>query len=428
MKLTNLSRMTVRFQPVRARAVGGAATSVCPCAPPLPLAAGTRRCAGISLIEFIGVLAIISILAAAVVGGVVTDMTGSQVTTEAANLASMNQALVAEVLHTYQIPGANNWATNLGSWLMLPSTQIATNAVGFKRVFLYDSTGFGSISLPYTQAGGVTTFPANPRIMIISSLDGNIPDTSGGTNSAEFNAVWNTTAGSLPSTWTTWATNHTVSASRLLIQRINLLPLFKQVILSAVDTNDFGGFTVQSGSVANTTSAQYVQRYSATNCWYLLGTVIGLYDTNYNASLGTCGLNLESQYVVQGDISFVFEDQAWRGLLTGWGTNGPAGLYAASSSSSNVVTAAAAAVVAAATPASYATCAHGFKQCSTNWRDNNGGDCCESCQACFDDLMSHYNSWCQQGFPVNNNNSCATSYVLGQDCSKINNLTWNMCQ
>jgi hypothetical protein len=322
----------------------------------------------------------------------------------------MNQALVSEILHTCQIPGATNWGSVVGSWLMYPTTRIATNSHGFLRAYLYDTNGFGGVTLPYTQTTGLSAFPSNPRIMIVSSLDTNLPVASGGLGTTTFNTIWNTTTGNLPATWTNWPG----SGANLVIQRINLLPLFKQLILSAVDTNCFGNFVVQSGtsSSANT----YVLTNSPNNAWYLLGTVISLDDTNSNPS----SPSLESKYVVQGDTSFVFEDRAWRGLLSGWGTNGPVGLTVTSTNTT---------LTAVAIAQTFTGCAHTFCHSALNSNDTTPGDSCQACQSCFDALMSDYSSWSQQGFTTGSwgNTSCTCS-ALVSDCARISTITQNLCQ
>jgi prepilin-type N-terminal cleavage/methylation domain-containing protein len=391
--------------------------------------------AGFTLIEFVGVMAIMAILAASVIGTVVNQMTNAMVTTEATNLSTMNQALVTEILHTYQIPGASNWATSLGSWLLMPSTGVTTNASGFVRGYYYDTNGFGSITLPYTQTNGAPTFPANPRIMMVSSLDGNLPDASGPLSTSEFNAVWNTPANGLPASWTN-ASSARLTGPRLLIQRINLLPLFKQVILSAVDTNDFGGFTVQSGTNP-ITACSFVLTNAPSSAWYLLGTSIGLYDTNYNVALQNCNTNLESQYVVVNNISYVFEAHAWRGLLTGWGAYGPAPLFLTPMTVTNtdsitnliLVTTTVATyttnyINAVAVAQNYTSQCHNFTTCGNNSHNSwHSSDCGESCQSCCDNFMSDYNSWQRQGC----GGGCTYNNICN-DCKTLCDMCGNLSQ
>jgi len=282
----------------------------------------------------------------------------------------------------------------------------------------------------------VSTFPANPRIMIVSSLDGNLPDASGPLSTTEFNAVWNTAANGLPSTWT--GTNCAkLTGPHLVIQRINLLPLFKQVVLSAVDTNAFGGYTVQSGTNPITACA-YVITNAPVNNWYLLGTALGLYDTNYNAAAGNCNLNLESQYVVVNNASFVFEEAAWRGLLTGWGAFGPAPLYLTPMTVTNtdsvtnliLVTTTVTSyttnyVNAVAVAQNYTTQCHSFCNLGNNNTHNyyHSGDCGQACQSCCDNFMSDYNSWQCQGC----GGGCTYNNICN-DCKTLCDMCGNLSQ
>lgn len=364
---------------------------------------------GYSLIEFVGVLAITAILAAMLVPVVINQTETQAVNTEISNLNNMNGAFTLGVLRTYQIPGATTWASSLGSWLTLPSSSIATNAHGYSRIYVYDTNGFGGVSLPYAQSNGISALPANPRLMIVSSLSANPPDSSGGLSSNEFSAIWNTPVGSVPSTWTSWSG----SGSDLIIQRINLEPLFHRLVLSAIDTNVFGNYTVQSGTTI--TPSIYVLTNSPVNNWYIQGTVIGLADTNAGAS----SPNIESKVVMQGDTCYVFENEAWRGQLSGWGTNGPAGISLTSVVSSASVTVSQGVV----------TTGKSFETCALNPNDYGGtsrGDSCEALYGSFHTFMMDYNNWSKERFGAGSDNACIR--LLNDDQNSIYNLTQNMCQ
>ena len=446
MKPTNQTRITPRCLPGNHGAGDDGPTVLRPQDP-----SGPARRRGFTMIEMIGVLAILAILASMVAQPVISNLTQAAVTAEYGNLATLNTALVTGVEHNFTIPGGATWVTNLSSWLMMAPINVATNANGYPRAYVYDLAGFGSIaSLPYTQQNGLANFPTNARVVIVSAMDAYLPPqlTNGPLDTANFNAIWNTSPGSLPNAPIWSGTNYSGKGANLVIQSVNLQPLFKQVILSAVDTNDFGGFSVQSGSVANTvpsvstlpasTAANFVPLFSAVNAWYMIGTVINLYDTNNPATT----LNLETQYVVQQDISSVFEDGAWRGLLTGCGTNGPASFfvnvgYTNSTGGTNVVSTT---TITSTTEDCYRHCCHWFCCCGHNWRDHwdwrdqwdywdglghrdRSDDCGDSCQAHCDSFMEDFNHCCEQ-----NVWSGDTFTQVTVDVTNICTTVINMCQ
>jgi prepilin-type N-terminal cleavage/methylation domain-containing protein len=367
MKTTNLVRSIARFWPGKTSAPArfGPGQTDPPAAPP-------RR--GYTLIELVGALALMAIIAAMVTPVVVNQTEIAAVNAETTSLATLNTALVYQVQHNFQIPSATNWAATLGQWLGMPISSVATNANGFQRIYVYDTNGFGSFTLPYTQTTGLTSLPASIRLMLVTSMSTNVPDASGPLSTTEFNAVWNTMPGNIPATWTTnWHGN----AGDLLIQRVNLLPLFNHVVLSAVDTNVFGNFVVQSGT--NYSAPVYVLTNSPSANWYFQGTVLALYDTNGPAS--------------------------WISSTT---------IYTNTS--------------AIQTSQTYITCQKSFKTCSTDSNDYNAsyhGDSCQAVSDCFDSFILHYNSWCNQGFATGGNSACNQ---LNQDLNQMNNITYNMCQ
>lgn len=352
------------------------------------------RFAGFTLIEFIAVLAIISILALTLVGVVIKRVDFAAYNAEQANLATFANALTLQALRNGQIPGETTWAAAAGNWLSLPASSITNNARNYNRAFVYDSSEFisGSVlQLPYTQTTGLVngvSFSStnNLRLMIVSSLSANLPVSSGPLVAGSFNDIWNTTLGNIPGTWSGWSGR----GDDLLIQRLNLQPLFHRVILNAVDTNNFGSFTVQSGT--NLSSLIYVTTNS--DAWFLQDTVIGLYDTNNpNPALNP---NLESKVVVQGDASYVFENWAWRGQLSGWGTNGPA------------------------SPTSLPpSAAEAFSSLATRFTAYGTVDKSPQILASFYAFMMDYNSWSQEFFLTTDTNLLN---ALSQDAARIQSI------
>lgn len=257
---------------------------------------------GFSLVEMVGVLAVIAILATAVVPPVMKQMDDAARTKEMADQSAMAAALKSHVLRAKSIPDATTWAAVISDEAMMPMAAITNTPRGYARAFLIDTNGWlGTVTLPYNQTtNGTATAPASARMMIVATLGRALPLTSGQPPAATFNDIWNTPQGAKPSTWTTWAGN----GGDLLIQRINLAPLFHRLILVNSDVGGIGGFAIDGSAPLAVPVGG-----SGWDAYYLEGTVFGLYDTN---------TALMVRAALESDTSCVFESGVWRdGIQSG---------------------------------------------------------------------------------------------------------------
>jgi hypothetical protein len=215
-------------------------------------------------------------------------------------MANLAAGLQAHIIRNHTIPSATNWTTTIANVLGADSVSVSTNSRGFARIYLIDpnlriGTGVGA-ALPYAQTSAGSTNPASPRILIISSLGIALPTglNSGVASSATaFNNIWDATDGTVPAGWS-W----TGRGDDLRIQRINLAPLFVQLILNN-DSPTTGHYAVDASSHLALPSNPFTT-------YLLLGTRLGLHSTD-----GT----LQSTEVLQDPRSFVYEKGIWRGKL-----------------------------------------------------------------------------------------------------------------
>src|SRR5438128_7417341 len=162
-----------------------------------------------SLIEIIGVLAVIGILAGAIVPALIRQMDKIAGDQESAALKSFSDALQQSIMRNRYIPTYTNWATNIATELGVDVSNVTTNARRQPRFFLIDTAlriGNNNSGLPYTQAnwvsqtnsgsvvtnnGGVLIPPISPRVMMLSSIGRVLPAsiTNGAPTSANFNAI-----------------------------------------------------------------------------------------------------------------------------------------------------------------------------------------------------------------------------------------------
>src|SRR6516225_7556477 len=199
---------------------------------------------GLTLIEMIGVLAIIAVTASIVLPALIRQTDKAVADLENVSLQSFGTAFQNNVMRTRRIPGlvGNDWATNIAAELGLNLADVTSNVRRQPRLFLLDTNGFaGLLNGPnyaaYVQTNTGTLAPTNssfnPRIMIVSSLGKAAPNSlAGGTpGTSDFNNLWNWngTAAGFPTTgaWSGWTGN----PNDITVQRINLSPLLVNLYL-----------------------------------------------------------------------------------------------------------------------------------------------------------------------------------------------------
>ncbi|PYI83715.1 MAG: hypothetical protein DME26_14545 [Verrucomicrobia bacterium] len=263
---------------------------------------------GFTLIETIGVLTILAILATVLTVSVVKRVDQGASAQEATNLVGIADSYTRYVLKNKTIPNHVTWATNVATEMAQSVAAIKTTPRGFARAFLIDTNlSIGGAGLPYTQTTNGTAQPVSARVMIVSSVASALPLSSGIPTSTEFNAIWDTAEGAKPSTgtWTSWAGN----GGDLHIKRLNLEPLFYQLILIDHSTNAGAAkFSIDGSAVVEVPNPPL-----GWNSYYLDGTALGLHDTN-TVNAATV---LRTRHLITYNISFVFESEGWRGFLTG---------------------------------------------------------------------------------------------------------------
>ena len=176
---------------------------------------------GFSLIELIGVLAIMSILASIILPNMLRRMDIANADAEASNLVSLASDLEQYITTQFTIPSTNTWASAIASVSALPINEVSNNKYGFKRGFYVDPKFFTATDIVFTdyqQTTGLLTPPVTPRIIIVSSLKGDALPAP--TSSAAFDAIWNQTSAA-----------NVLESDSLKIHRIYLGHLFHPVLL-----------------------------------------------------------------------------------------------------------------------------------------------------------------------------------------------------
>ena len=269
----------------------------------ISLARSPRR-GGFSLIEMIGVLAVIAITAAMLLPALVRQTDATVATQESTLLQSFATALQNNVQRNGYIPTSTNWVSVVATELGMTSNSVALNIRNQPRILLVDTNGFGSMALPYTQTNrgtpNIFTNSSPPRYLILSSLGAALPvlvGTNGQASSAVFNALWNTQSGTIPTNSAPW-TSPTWSgqAADLNIQRLDLAYSFVHLVLSNNDPTN-APYNIDSSPVVNLTSTNPL------NAFFLITTPFNLYLSN---------TNMEASQILLRDSSWVFSGGGWR--------------------------------------------------------------------------------------------------------------------
>jgi prepilin-type N-terminal cleavage/methylation domain-containing protein len=271
---------------------------------------------GMTLIELIGVLAIIAIVAAALVPVLIRQLDKAAADQESAALKSFSTALQRSAQRNRYIPGATDWASVVAAELGANPSDVSTNARSQPRFFLVDpglriGPGAGS-GLPYRQGTRGSTNPASPRLMILSSLGQPLTNlVSGAPNSTNFNAIWDwTDNSSTPPA----PLSYLKRADDLKIQRLNLSPLFVHLVLTT-NASDVANYSISTNAVNSQTDFVPVSPWL--DQYFIMSSVLGLYTNN--------GSGLDSQQILTRDSSFIYEGGAWRNTLLGPASGGGGG-------------------------------------------------------------------------------------------------------
>lgn len=245
------------------------------------------------------VLAITGILATAAATSTIARMKRSSRQTEATNMGNIADALRGYIQMTRTVPAATNWPVLIASYMNSSVDRVARTTAGFDRFMALDpSAQLGSTqgaALPYFQDKAGALEPQNARVVIVSSLGGNIPAFS--VTATNFATIWNAPDGTIPSVFT----NYAGAKDELRIQRLDLRELFYRVILTNLDPSQNAIYSIDSAT--NSASIQPNQRIER---WFIAATPLNLHFGD-----GA----LQARDLLRSDLSYVFENGRWTRYL-----------------------------------------------------------------------------------------------------------------
>jgi type II secretory pathway pseudopilin PulG len=278
-------------------------TSISPRTPASNARREILREQGFSLLEMIGVLGVIAIMATILMPPIIQQMKLAAADQESMALQRLAQGFKDQVLRNKKIPDEIDWAEVIATELGLQTDEVGANKYA-ARVYLMDPNlriGAANGKLPYTQTNsGSLVEPASNswRVRIVSSLDSArpIPVASGVPDAASFNNLWDAADGTVPAGWPADWLNR---GEDLKIQRINLASLFKRLILTNYDSPSSGIFAMDDNPPSSIPA-------EGINAFFIEGTVVSLFDSSHV---------VESRQSFHWPATFVYERGAWRGQI-----------------------------------------------------------------------------------------------------------------
>jgi prepilin-type N-terminal cleavage/methylation domain-containing protein len=268
-----------------------------------------------SLIEMIGVLAVMAILAGMLLPNVLRKIADAHSGREDRNLAILADGLLQYTQSRQTIPGASSWASNIAEMTGLNLNEVLRvlpHDANTARVYVIHpafapSTGSNPV---FTNLSSGASSPTNARLMILSTTKSSlvIPLAGGkasntAPNRQAFDDVWDwnySPATKAPPTG--WAASWNNNGEHLHVQRVNFAPLFLHV---AVSNAQFPTNIPFARINALATIA-----YSATNAvdgYFLRGTTLRLYkhDSPYAGPPANPD-DLDLAHTLERDVNFFY--------------------------------------------------------------------------------------------------------------------------
>ena len=250
-----------------------------------------RQSQGFSLLEMIGVMAVMAILAGALAPAIFQMIDDGYQTAEIQSMETLRTALEDAIRSNKEIPSAkdSDWTTAVADFAGFAPSRVLYNDKNFKRRLYVDPKFFSKKNKAfkgYVQNQGLASKPHSPRMMLVSNLEGNIKTKLN--NNKQFSAVWEQTKKA-----------KIKESKTLIIERINLAPLFKRVVLS----NSFSsqtGFELEGGKEGAIAAASGGSDGSRT-LYVIAATRIDLNAAPYP------GGATQRQLIVQNDTSLRYQ-------------------------------------------------------------------------------------------------------------------------
>ena len=238
-----------------------------------------RHPAGFTIIEVIGVLAVMATLLAVIAPSVINSIDRAAREAEEKNLEAIGTGVDLYIRENFDWPNA---LTDLSpDFVPFGNTQLTQNARGYPRYFFMhpDVSGFNNAT------GLTSTQLADTRFLLISNVSADASPTI--TNAGEFNAWWDTDETPTPD---------------LKIYRGHVGDLFHLVSISTVGPE--GSYRIHGTATDSGTGGPLAMRAT----YHLVGTVVE-FDESFNFTPG----NFNFGFTLVGDAGYQFNPNCTAG-------------------------------------------------------------------------------------------------------------------
>lgn len=254
---------------------------------------------GFTLIEMIGVLAVIAIVASIITPNALRAIDRAAVTAETQTMHNLGEQVKLYLRDQGTVPTSATWTTAIGGYADISPADIATNKRRIGRVYLTDPA----------------TVPTQ-RVIILSGMRTGLalPTAANINNAVRFQDIWATADGAIPTaiSWAGWSAWSAVAGSGdyLRIERVNLTPVYSTDLQSLTITlNNRGAATASYNIVLADGTSQPAVNIPASGTAILSNRRT---KERFNLYRAAAGVTLDYSYVLSSTgKTFDFNGTNW---------------------------------------------------------------------------------------------------------------------
>ncbi len=235
-----------------------------------------NRKSGFSLIEIIGVMAIMAILISAIAPALVQKVKRAYTQKEQKSLENLADALKEAIIRTQTIPSALTWSTTLAPYVAVPQNDIITSENGNRR-YIVDPAATDIFPLPYDQqihfrntpTSLPTTAPSSIRIILFSDFETPVATTS--LSATDFNNIWDQPNSTPPTNF------NLLTKESQSLKRINYTTLFYPITINVTNNTNMPQWSLNGD---NSNRKSLISGVAPLRYWLLKGSEINLFQSN----------------------------------------------------------------------------------------------------------------------------------------------------